>query len=332
MAPLVSVILPCYNAVRAGFLEEAIESVLTQSLRDLELIVIDDGSFDETWQVISRVSDSRVRAFRQANAGLAATLNKAVAFARAPYIARQDQDDVMLPDRLAKQVSFMDSHPEVGGVGTWAEIWVSGEASKRQHTFPVSHEALSLWLLFDNPFVHSSMLLRRDALLSVGGYCEDRDRQPPEDYELWSRLARAYRMGNLGQILTAYREVPGSMSRAGENPFVRNLVRISAENLHHRVSGRFSLNECFDLACLYHGARNNSTESLGLARCWSIVREAMRVQTVPGEEWREAECREARRELVRRLAYRFLLGKLPPATHNLLSNTQQLFRRLSGRH
>jgi hypothetical protein len=263
---------------------------------------------------------------------LAVTLNRAVAIARAPYIARQDQDDVMLPGRLAKQVSFMDLHPEVGGVGTWAEIWVGGEASKRQHTFPKSHEALSLWLLFDNPFVHSSMLLRRDALLAVGGYCEDRDRQPPEDYELWSRLARAYRMENLGEILTAYREVPGSMSRAGENPFAHNLVRISAENLHYRVDGRFSFNECFDLACLYHGVRNNSTERLGRGRYRSIVREAMRTETVSGAEWVEAECREARRELARRLAYRFLLDKLPPATRHVLSNTQQLFRRFLRRH
>jgi glycosyltransferase involved in cell wall biosynthesis len=312
MAPLVSVVLPCYNAVLAGYFREAVESVLAQSLNNFELIIIDDGSTDETWEAIKKLTDSRVRAYRQENAGLASTLNRAISYAKSTYIARQDQDDVMLPGRLEKQFAFMAQHPEVAGVGTWAEIMVGGDPSELLLAFPTSHEALSLWLLFDNPFVHSSMLLRKDALLSVGGYCEDRSRQPPEDYELWSRLARNYRLANLGDVLTAYREVPGSMSRAGENPFVQNLIRISAENLQHRFGESFPLGACSGLARLYHGVLGGSKDRLGFFRFWVMVRELMLANEASGDASLHYECRKVRRQIAKRLAYRFLLEQLPP--------------------
>ncbi len=331
MAPVVSVVLPCYNALRAGFLKEAIESVLAQSLSDFELIIIDDGSTDGTWDVISKIPDSRVRVFRQANAGLAATLNRGIAYASSAYIARQDQDDVMLPDRLARQMAFLDEHPEVGGIGSWADIMVGDEGSVRRHAFPSSHEALSLWLLFDNPFVHSSMLLRRDAVLSVGGYCEDRSRQPPEDFELWSRLARKYQMRNLDVVLTAYREVPGSMSRVGDNPFVENLVRISAENLHHHLDGRFSLNDCQSLAALYHGVQNDSIERPGYLRFWSMWQEIAGTTGAEGDIQADNECRQVRRQIFNRLASRFFLGRFPPLISNGLRHGRELFRRLPNR-
>lgn len=318
MAPLVSVVLPCYNAVRTGYFSEAVESVLTQSLSDFELIIIDDGSTDETWEAITKLTDSRVRAYRQENAGLAITLNRGIAYAKASYIARQDQDDVMLPNRLQKQCAFLDKHPEIGGVGTWAEIMVGGDKGSRLHAYPTTHEALSLWLLFDNPFVHSSMLLRKDAVLEVGGYCEDRDRQPPEDYELWSRLVRICKLGNLDEVLTAYREVPGSMSRAGENPFERNLVRISSDNLQHSLGVRFSTSECMNLARLFHGLPYGQTEPLGILRIWLMLRDAIFPREYQSGMRVSEECREVRRHIVRRLAYRFLMDKLPPIIRNAL--------------
>jgi glycosyltransferase involved in cell wall biosynthesis len=224
-----SVILPVCNG--RDYLAQAIDSVLSQSFRDLELIIIDDGSTDGSGAIIEKADDPRIRSFRQSNRGLAATLNRAISLARGEYIARQDQDDISLPSRLGKQVDFLDANPDVGMLGTSAEIWVGNARSDRQLKHPSDNAALKFGLLFDNHFVHSSVMIRRDVLEDVGGYSEDPARQPPEDYELWSRVMKRYRLANLPDILLAYREVAGSMSRTGVNPFLHKLVRISSENI-----------------------------------------------------------------------------------------------------
>lgn len=251
--PKVSVLLPVYNG--APWLADAIGCVLDQTLSDFELMVIDDGSTDDSWSVISRFSDHRLTAIRQANAGLAATLNLGLRVAKAPYVARQDQDDWMDPTRLARQYEFLEKNPDCVGAGTWAEILLGNERSGRYHCHPTHWDAIKLSLQFDNPFVHSSMMLRRNAVLAVGGYSEDRSRQPPEDYELWSRLARYGKLANIPETLTAYREVAGSMSRTGENPFLDMVIKIGGENIHHMLSGRVELKTCIALAACYHGVR-----------------------------------------------------------------------------
>ena len=136
-----------------------------------------------------------------------------------------------MPTRLEKQVAFLEAHPDCAMVGTRAEIWVGGQKTSRVHDHPTDNAALQFELLFDSPFVHSSVLLRKSALDAVGHYTTDPARQPPEDYELWSRIARRYKVANLPERLTIYREVPNSMSRARPPRFIDNIVAISAENL-----------------------------------------------------------------------------------------------------
>src|SRR5215467_6992847 len=116
----ISVLLPVFNG--GPYLQEAIESVLAQSYRNFELIIIDDGSTDDSWHTIHKVQDPRVRAFRQANRGLPSALNWAIQLAEGAYIARQDADDVSLPERLETQIEFLETHRGCGIVGTWAEI------------------------------------------------------------------------------------------------------------------------------------------------------------------------------------------------------------------
>ena len=246
-----SVLLPVYNGKE--FLRQAVDSVLSQGDVLFDLLVIDDGSTDDSSEELSRSADQRIHVYRQANRGLAATLNRGLELASGKYIARQDQDDLVLPGRLAKQVAFLDKNPDCAMVGTWSQIWVGIRPTRRGHYHPASHEALRLELLFDNPFVHSSVMLRADAVRNLGGYCEDKSRQPPEDYELWSRIALKHRVANLPEVLTAYREVEGSMSRTGERPFLANVIRISSENLAAVISPEFSEEACFALASLYHG-------------------------------------------------------------------------------
>jgi len=156
MSPIVSVILPVYNGL--PYLEEALDSVLTQSFRDFELIVINDGSTDGSAAIIENLHDPRIRFFQQTNKGLATTLNRAISLARGKYIARQDQDDVSLPTRFERQVAFLDANQEAGMVGTGAEIWVGNERTNRFLQHPADNAAIKFGLLFDNHFVHSSAI------------------------------------------------------------------------------------------------------------------------------------------------------------------------------
>jgi glycosyltransferase involved in cell wall biosynthesis len=246
----VSVVVPVYNG--QNLIWQALDSVRLTGIANAEIIVLDDGSTDQSWDFICRYSSQKVRAIRHSNIGLASTLNRGISIALGRYIARQDQDDLVLEGRINKQIDFLDANPEIAMCGTWAQIYDGDFPSERYHRHPSSNEALQLELLFDNPFVHSSMLIRAEVIRNVGGYCEDKSRQPPEDYELWSRIARNNRIANIPEVLTIYREVPASMSRSGESPFLVNVMRISSENIFHTLSTLYSREDCEALAEQYH--------------------------------------------------------------------------------
>lgn len=228
-SPLVSVILPVYNG--EVYLREAVDSILAQTWREFELIAIDDGSADSSVDILQQYTDDRMRVFSHSNRGLAATLNRGIELARGKYIARQDQDDISRPDRFAKQVAFLEAQPACALLGTWAEIRQDRKLRKRFHRHPTDNATLQFELLFNNPFVHSSVMIRKSALEKVGGYTTDLARQPPEDYELWSRIARCCEVANLPKLLVVYREVHGSMSRVGPSPFRERLIKICIENI-----------------------------------------------------------------------------------------------------
>lgn len=269
---LISVVLPVYNG--ALYLQEAIDSILAQSYSEFELIIIDDGSNDNSSDIIRSYSDLRIRFYQQQNQGLAATLNNCIALATGEYIARQDQDDTSYPDRLAKQVEFLNNNLEYGMVGTWAEIWEKDKSTDRAHRHPTNDLELKFELLFNNPFVHSSMMIRKEVFDNVGGYSIDKTRQPPEDYEMWSRVAKNYKVANLPEMLHVYREMPQSMSRTGDNPFLRNLLKINTENLAFYTSSIYSQQAYYDLAALTHGEYGLYSGKTRLKEMISIIRDA----------------------------------------------------------
>ena len=247
---LVSVVLPVYNG--SQYLRQSIESILQQSYRNFELIIINDGSQDDSQKIIDSYNDSRIRAFEQANIGLAATLNKGISLAKGRWIARQDQDDVSFPERLTKQVHFMNTHPGYAIVGTAAQIWVEDTKTDRFHRHPCSDPELRAGLMFYNYFVHSSVLLDKSVVQSIEGYSTDPERQPPEDYELWCRIARKHPVRNLPDVLLAYREVGSSMSRDEKNPFSEKLIILSAENIAWALGISVELDEVQALAHLMY--------------------------------------------------------------------------------
>lgn len=227
--PIVTVLLPVYNG--RHYLREAIQSILDQTFPDFELIIINDGSSDDSGDIAQSFQDKRIRFYAQQNKGLAATLNRGIALAKGKYIARQDADDFSLPSRLAEQVNYLETHPKVALVGTWSEIWHEEQRTTLCHRHPTRNAELQFALFFDNPFVHSSVMIRRSILDLAGSYSTDLDRQPPEDYELWSRIARVAEIANLPKVLHAYRETKGSISRSGERPFEEKVIAISKENV-----------------------------------------------------------------------------------------------------
>jgi len=207
-APAVSVLMGVRDG--APWVSSAVASVLEQTLDDLELIVVDDGSTDGTPDLLAAVRDRRLRVTRQPRAGLTAALARGLALARAPLIARLDADDVALPERLALQVAFLAAHPDVGLLGTAArEVDADGREIGVVRP-PESDGALRRMLIRRNPFVHSSVMMRRAAAERAGGY--DATIAVAQDYDLWMRLSRLVGLANLPDILVMRRLLPGRVS------------------------------------------------------------------------------------------------------------------------
>jgi glycosyltransferase involved in cell wall biosynthesis len=201
--PNVSVLMPVRNGAR--WLREAIDSVLGQTLRDFELIVVDDGSTDDTPHLLSDVSrlDSRIRIFRQEASGLVDALNRGLAEARGSLVARLDADDRAMPERLDRQVRYLESNPNVGLLGSWAEkIDERGAPCGLLKPEPQS-DALAHLLLRTNPFVHSSVMFRTEPVRRLGGYRSAF--QAAEDYDLWLRIAEVAEIVNVPEFLIQYR-------------------------------------------------------------------------------------------------------------------------------
>ncbi len=268
-SPTVSVVLPVWNC--PGYVGAAIESVLHQTFQDFEFIIIDDGSTDETPEVLKRYQDARIRHIRHENRGLAGTLNVGISLARGTYIARQDQDDLSLPERLKKQVAFMEANPECALLGTWAQIIEEDKIAERFHKHPSDPQELAFSLLLNNPFVHSSVMIRKSVVESVGGYSTDPNRQPPEDFELWSRLSRCAQVANLPEVLLHYREIPSSMSRQGPSPFRNRLITICRENIAATSRLEASDPDILAIAAITHGAPDLLAKAPDFQRVRSIL-------------------------------------------------------------
>ena len=244
--PLVSVVMPVRNGM--PWLALALDSVLAQTYTNIEVIIINDGSTDGTSQYLAGLTDSRVRVIDQDNVGVCLAANRGFALASGEFITRHDHDDISLPERLTKQVAFLKAHPQIALVGSWAQIWQGEHATRRSHRHPISPGLIAFELLFNDPFVNSSVLFRKSVFDHIGGYTTDTARSNPEDYEFISRVARSFWLANVPEYLVIYRELESSHSsvirplsqidsitnqndKDEHQSFAGRLVLFSAENL-----------------------------------------------------------------------------------------------------
>lgn len=291
--PLVSVVLPVFNG--EDLVDEALRSILEQCYRHLEVIVVDDGSTDATASVVERCTDPRVRLVRQSRRGPAAAMNRGAEFATGPLLARQDHDDLALPGRIERQVAFLDAHPEVALVGTWARVVRERGQWSRAIRHPIGSPALRFFLLFNNPFVHSSVMMRRQAFDAVGGYREGAEHQP-EDYDLWARMARDFEVANLPEILQVYRERNNSVCRTTPDLLSEPVQRIAADNLAWWLGRRPDDPQIRMLARAGNGVALPDLSRAEARALLELVREVGRI--VAGRSGRAP--RELRRQVARR--------------------------------
>ena len=220
-----SVVMCAYNSEQ--YIGAAIESILAQSYRDFEFIIVGGGFIhsDRTAELIASYQkrDSRIVVVSRYQSH-AASLNLGISLAKGEYIASMDDDDISLPERLARQVAFLDANPGVGIVGT--QCLYSDEINHRQYTHatPLTDAGIRAWFVRGNPFIHGSIMVRRDVMDKVSGY--DGRYAAAEDYEMMMRLAAVTRMANLPEVLYVYRIRPGSIttSRNWQIARVRELI------------------------------------------------------------------------------------------------------------
>ncbi|MBS1529890.1 MAG: glycosyltransferase [Bacteroidetes bacterium] len=200
--PEVTVLMPAYNAGK--YIREAIDSVLRQSFKNFELLVINDGSTDDTLSIALSFHDSRVVVINKEHEGIAASLNTGLKLASANYIARFDADDICQPTRLQTQLDFLRDHPDYVLVGSDADyILDNGDFLFSFKCIAHSDEEVKNNLYVYCPFIHSSVMYRRDEVLKAGGY--NIHAHNFEDYLLWTNLAKTGKMQNLREPLIKVR-------------------------------------------------------------------------------------------------------------------------------
>jgi glycosyltransferase involved in cell wall biosynthesis len=220
--------MPVLNAEK--YVGTAIQSILSQTYRDFELLVIDDGSTDRTAEIVRSFRDHRIQhSTNPGNMGVVFTLNKGLKSSRGEFICRMDADDIAKPERIAHQIEYLDAHPDIMLLGTACDI--IDEFGKRIgcERYPATHDEIMRTIFVHNPFCHGTVLIRASVLKEVGDY--DSRFLHNEDYDLWLRIASRHLTANLDEPLVMRRLHGGNITVAKE----RELVRYRFRTLSHAI-------------------------------------------------------------------------------------------------
>ncbi|WP_334124749.1 glycosyltransferase [Empedobacter brevis] len=221
----ISVVLPVYNGEL--YLKEAISSILNQTYSDFELIIINDGSTDNSLNIIHSFDDNRIVLIDQSNQGLAKSLNNGLRKAKGKFIARMDADDIALPQRFEKQIQYLEKRTDVKLLGTAIDM-IDKDGNVIATDVPyIGNSFLKKFLQkIGNPFKHPTVIFDREIALNVGGYNEDIGKYF-EDYFLWNEIAHHGKIEILNEVLLKYRVTPGSiMSSVKSNDFSKFMITV----------------------------------------------------------------------------------------------------------
>lgn len=241
--PKISVVMSVYNG--SLYLRESIESILNQTFTDFEFIIINDCSTDNTWEILTEYAekDQRIKLFNnQENIGLTKSLNKGLNLSQGEYIARQDADDLSLPQRFEKQVAVLNEHPEVALASCDIEIIDSQGNFIEKFQRACEPDLVEWYLLFYNRLAgHSQVMFRRELVITLEGYCESY--RYSQDYELWCRIVKVGKIFISPEVLLQQRRHEASLSKAKaqeQNGYAYAQVR---QNISQLIGKEISLEE-----------------------------------------------------------------------------------------
>lgn len=240
--PLISVLMPAFNS--RAYLQEAIESVLNQTHTNLQLLILDDGSQDDTLQIAGNFNDSRIQLFPSAdNKGQSFQLNKGIQHSKGEYISIMHSDDIMLPDKLAQQLDYLQRNQLTGVcgcnvqlIGNRTDTWV----------YPENDQACKDSLLFSVPFAHPAVMMRRSVLNEMDTVYTP-GLAAAEDYDLWVRLANKTKFGNVQQVLLKYRihDTQLSVVKVQEEENIVNETRKKMLQAIFEITQQKDIDNCF---------------------------------------------------------------------------------------
>jgi glycosyltransferase involved in cell wall biosynthesis len=233
--PKISVLMPCYNV--AATVDETLQSIAAQTLTDFEVVAVDDGSTDNTPDILAQCvqRDPRFRLLPLPHAGIIPAMNAGLEDCRAEYIARMDADDLMLPTRLEQQATHLDQHPKTTLVSSLVAGFPKGELREGFRLYIewlntlTTHDEICREMFVESPLCHPTVTFRRQAVLDLGGYQE---RGWAEDYDLWLRMYLAgMRFDKIPETLVEWREHPDRLTRTDSRYSLENFLRAKAHYL-----------------------------------------------------------------------------------------------------
>ncbi|MBM3250937.1 MAG: glycosyltransferase family 2 protein [Candidatus Nealsonbacteria bacterium] len=237
-SPLVSIVMSVYNGER--FLKESIDSLLNQTYKNIEIILVNDGSTDRTREIASSFQDERIVFIdRNHNLGLTKSLNEGLQYVHGDYIARLDVGDVALPTRIKEQVNFLEGHPEIGIIGSGIELFYNNQTLKK-YIYAPNHKTIKKQLLrFVNPLPHSTLMIRAEIIKKLNGYCEAFLRS--QDYDLLLRGLNVTKLASLPKVLVRWRFDPLSLSYGSSQQLKYGIAALV--RAHHYLRGHRDIAE-----------------------------------------------------------------------------------------